>query len=95
MCIPLVNRMSGRLAIFHPLGYSFIKNSGGAYLKILKEPLRRDTESGFAGVAPIHFKPHQRKKSEKQKFPTSTPPPKRYSQLLNGTATDLMAVILH
>ena len=41
ICIPLVNLMSGRLAIFHPLEYSFIKNSG-AYLKILKEPLRRN-----------------------------------------------------
>ena len=78
ICIPLVNRMSGRLAIFHPLEYSFIKNSG-AYLKILKEPLRRNWNLALQAWLRIHFKPHQRKKSEKQKFPPFFfPPPKRY-----------------
>ena len=78
ICIPLVNRMSGRLAIFHPLEYSFIKKQWCLFENSKGTP-KKELESGFTGVAPIHFKPHQRKKSEKQKFPTFFfPPPKRY-----------------
>ena len=56
ICIPLVNRMSGILAIFHFLGYSLIKRWWGAYSSSPKKELEAD----FVGVAPIHFKPHPR-----------------------------------
>ena len=78
ICIPLVNLMSGRLAIFHPLEYSFIKNSG-AYLKILKEPLRRNWNLALQAWLRFILSLIREKKSEKQKFPTFFfPPPKRY-----------------
>ena len=84
--------MSGRLAIFHPLEYSFIKNSG-AYLKILKEPLRRNWN--LALQAWLRFILSLiREKIRETKVPNIfLPAPQTVP--LNGTVTDLTAVILH